>query len=229
MKKKITIAIDGYSSTGKSTIAKQLANVLGYIYVDSGAMYRAVTLFAMQEGLISDTHFNSSLLSSKLENITIDFRLNPKNDKTEVHLNGVNVESKIRSLDVSNFVSKVSAIPEVRNKLVSEQHKMGAEKGIVMDGRDIGTVVFPDADLKIFMTSSPETRAKRRYEELKVKGDDVTFKEVLKNVMERDQLDTSREVSPLKKAEDAVEIDNSNLSKEEQFEIIIDLVQSKLS
>ena len=225
---KIVIAIDGYSSTGKSTIAKELAKELQYIYVDSGAMYRAVTLFAMKKDYISSDYFYSDKLIDDLLNISISFQLNSEG-KAEVSLNGENVEKHIRSLDVSNLVSKVSTIAAVRKKLVSEQHKMGKNKGIVMDGRDIGTVVFPDAELKIFMTSSPETRAKRRFKELTEKGDSVTYEEVLKNVMDRDYLDTTRKESPLIKAKDAIEIDNSNLTKEEQFQIILDLVKEKLS
>ncbi len=228
MIKKIVIAIDGYSSTGKSTIAKELAKELQYIYVDSGAMYRAVTLFAMNKDYISSKHFHSDKLIDALPSISISFLLNSEG-KAEVSLNGESVEKHIRSLDVSNLVSKVSTIAEVRKKLVSEQHKMGKNKGIVMDGRDIGTVVFPDAELKIFMISSPETRAKRRFKELTEKGDSVTYEEVLKNVMDRDYLDTTRKESPLIKAKDAIEIDNSNLTKEEQFQIILDLVKEKLS
>lgn len=229
MKQKLVIAIDGYSSTGKSTIAKQLAKYLGYIYVDSGAMYRAVTLFAMRNQLVSEKHLDSKKLILMLPEITINFKFNDKTNKNEVHINGENVEKHIRSLDVSNLVSKVSAISEVRTKLVFEQHKMGLNKGIVMDGRDIGTVVFPNADLKIFMTSSPETRATRRYNELIEQGDLVSYQEVLKNVLERDRLDTTRDVSPLIKAKDAIEIDNSNLTREEQFEKILDLVNLKLT
>lgn len=228
MNKKIVIAIDGYSSTGKSTIAKQLSEKLGYIYVDSGAMYRAVTLYAMRRGWVTENHFNSSELIESLPQISIDFKIG-QHGKAEVHLNDENVEKYIRSLDVSNLVSTISTLPEVRTKLVAEQHKMGVNKGIVMDGRDIGTVVFPDAELKLFMTSSAETRANRRYQELLEKGDQVTYEEVLKNVMDRDQLDSTREVSPLKKATDAIEIDNSNLTKKEQFTLILDLVNQRLS
>jgi cytidylate kinase len=228
MNKKITIAIDGFSSTGKSTIAKQLANYLGYIYVDTGAMYRTVTLFAMQHHFVGLDFIHQKKLITELKNIKISFIFNKDVGFAEVYLNDVNVEKKIRSLEVSNFVSKVSAISKVREKLVLEQQEMGLHKGIVMDGRDIGTVVFPNAELKIFMTASAETRAKRRYDELIEKGDAVNYEEIYKNVVDRDQMDTTRKDSPLVKADDAIEIDNSNLTKEEQFEIILKLVQEKL-
>ncbi len=229
MKKKITIAIDGYSSTGKSTIAKKLAKELGYIYVDSGAMYRAVTLYAMRKNMISENHFNANILIDSLDSISINFLFNVEKEQAEVYLNNENVEKYIRSIEVSNLVSKISTLQEVREKLVSEQHKMGENKGIVMDGRDIGTVVFPDAELKLFMTSSPKTRAERRYQELIEKGDEVSYQEVLKNIIGRDKIDTTREISPLRKAPDAIEIDNSNLTKEEQFSLILELVNEKLA
>ena len=223
---KIIIAIDGYSSTGKSTVAKQLAKHLGYVYIDSGAMYRAVTYFSMTNGLINQDHFDTEGLISKLDEIQIRFVFNADLGFAEVYLNNVNVEREIRSMEVSNLVSKVSAIPEVRKQLVKQQHKMGEEKGIVMDGRDIGTVVFPNAELKIFMTASAETRATRRYNELKAKGDNVSFEAVLKNVQERDYLDSTREDSPLYKAEDAIEIDNSNMTMEAQLEAVLGLVKN---
>ncbi|GAA4270350.1 (d)CMP kinase [Hyunsoonleella aestuarii] len=226
--KKITIAIDGYSSTGKSTVAKQLANYLGYIYVDSGAMYRAVTYFAMQNGFIDELHFNIEGLISKLNNIDISFKFNETLGFAEVYLNNENIEKAIRTLEVSNFVSKVATASEVREKLVQQQKYMGLNKGVVMDGRDIGTVVFPDAELKIFMTASAETRAKRRYHELLNRGDNVDYNDVLKNVVDRDYIDTNRADSPLVKAEDAIEIDNSNLSLEEQFQKILQLVTMTL-
>lgn len=228
MNKKITIAIDGFSSTGKSTIAKQLANYLGYIYVDTGAMYRAVTLFAMQHNFVGLDFIYSNGLINELKNIKISFVFNKELGFAEVYLNDVNVEKKIRSLEVSNLVSKVSAVSKVREKLVSEQQKMGLHKGIVMDGRDIGTVVFPNAELKIFMTASADTRAKRRYDELIEKGDTVSYEEIYKNVVDRDQMDTTRKDSPLVKANDAIEIDNSDLTKEEQFDLILKLVQEKI-
>ena len=228
MSKIITIAIDGYSSTGKSTIAKQLATKLGYIYVDSGAMYRAMTLFSMQNGYISTSHFCIEDLIDNLDNASLEFIYNESLGFAEMYLNGVNVEKLIRSLEVSNLVSKVSAIPEVRRKLVAIQKEIGKNKAVVMDGRDIGTVVFTDAELKIFMTSSAEKRAQRRFDELMQKGEKVSYKEVYTNVVERDRVDTTRKDSPLIKAESAIEIDNSELSKEKQFEIILKLVEEKL-
>ncbi len=226
--KKIIIAIDGFSSTGKSTVAKQLAKHLGYIYVDSGAMYRAVTYFAMVNGFINENGFDVDGLISKLDDIHVSFKFNKDLGFAEVYLNDVNVEKEIRTLEVSNFVSKVSAIPEVRKQLVKQQHYLGLQKGIVMDGRDIGTVVFPNAELKLFMTASAETRALRRYEELKAKGDNVSFEDVLNNVQERDYLDSTRKDSPLYKAEDAIEIDNSKMSMDEQFDKILKLVTMTL-
>lgn len=225
---KITIAIDGFSSTGKSTVAKQLAKHLGYIYVDSGAMYRAVTLYTMQNGWIDKDHFDVVALVSNLSNVEISFKFNPNLGFAEVYLNGKNVEKQIRTLEVSSYVSKVAAIPEVRYQLVKQQHQMGKDKGVVMDGRDIGTVVFPNAELKLFMTASAETRAQRRYDELIERGDNITFEDVLKNVRERDYIDSNRENSPLVKAEDAIEIDNSNLTLDQQFEKILNLVNTRL-
>ncbi|MCF7559977.1 (d)CMP kinase [Sabulilitoribacter multivorans] len=222
---KITIAIDGFSSTGKSTVAKQIAKHLGYVYVDSGAMYRAVTLYAMQKGLISKSDFNIEALIYQLPSINISFKFNKSLGFAEVYLNDVNVEKEIRTLEVSSFVSKVAEVSEVRQKLVEQQQKMGKDKGVVMDGRDIGTVVFPDAELKLFMTASAETRAKRRYEELVERGDAVNFEQVLKNVKERDYIDSNREDSPLIKAKDAIEVDNSNMTLKEQFDKIIQLVK----
>jgi cytidylate kinase len=222
--KKITVAIDGFSSTGKSTLAKQLAKHLGYVYVDTGAMYRAVALFAMQNGSINSASFDVASLIDSLPSIKLQFKFNPALGFGERYLNDINVESAIRTIEVSSFVSKVAEISAVRSKLVEQQQEMGKDKGIVMDGRDIGTVVFPDAALKIFMTASATTRAQRRYDELVQKGDVVTYEEVLKNVEERDYIDTHREDSPLMMAEDAVEIDNSHLTREEQFDIVLGLV-----
>ena len=226
MDKKITIAIDGFSSTGKSTLAKELAKYLEYVYVDTGAMYRAVALFAMQKGYIGATFFDVESLINSLPYIKLEFKFNPNVGFAEMYLNDVNVEQEIRTIEVSSFVSKVAEISEVRLKLVEQQQEMGKSKGIVMDGRDIGTVVFPDADLKIFMTANSRTRAERRFNELKMKGDTVTFDEVLKNVEERDYVDTHRADSPLVKAKDAVELDNSTISKEEQFQRVLKLVES---
>jgi cytidylate kinase len=223
--KKITIAIDGFSSTGKSTLAKQLAKSLGYIYVDTGAMYRAIALFAMQNNFISKDTLDKVSLIKSLPNIKLQFHFNAELGFAEMYLNEVNVEKEIRTIEVSGFVSRIAEVSEVRSKLVEQQQEMGKDKGIVMDGRDIGTVVFPEAELKIFMTSSPETRAKRRFEELQAKGDSVSYDEVLQNVQERDYIDTHRADSPLVKAEDAVEIDNSHLTREEQFTLVSELVQ----
>lgn len=228
MDRKITIAIDGFSSTGKSTIAKQLAAKLGYVYVDSGAMYRAMTLFAMNHNHISPSHFDVATLIKNLDKAHLRFEYNLSLGFAEMFLNDENVEKQIRTLEVSNLVSKVAATSEVRKKLVAIQKEMGKNKGVVMDGRDIGTVVFTDAELKLFMTSSAETRAKRRFDELIEKGEKVSYDEVHHNVVERDRIDTSRKDSPLMKADDAIEIDNSDLTKEQQFEMILSLVEGKL-
>lgn len=217
---KITIAIDGFSSTGKSTLAKQLAKKLEYVYVDTGAMYRAVTLYAMQKGHVENGNIDVDGLKSELEDIQLKFKFNPDLGFAEMHLNGQNVEKEIRTLDVSNNVSQVAEIKEVRARLVSLQQEMGKDKGIVMDGRDIGTVVFPDAELKIFMTASPEKRAVRRYKELLDRGDKVTYEDILENVQKRDYIDSHRENSPLKKAKDAIEFDNSDMGLVQQFERI---------
>ncbi len=227
MNKKITIAIDGFSSTGKSTLAKQLAKHLGYVYVDTGAMYRAIALFAMQNDIIGNGFFVKERLVNQLPSIQLQFQFNADLGFAEMYLNGINVEKEIRTIEVSGYVSKVAEITEVRNKLVEQQKEMGKNKGVVMDGRDIGTVVFPDAELKIFMTASPTTRAQRRYDELLQKGDMVSYEEVLQNVQERDYIDTHRANSPLVKADDAIEIDNSNLTREEQFDLVLDLVKQK--
>ena len=221
--KNITIAIDGFSSTGKSTIAKELATKLKYVYVDSGAMYRAVTLYAMQHNLISEEYFFRERLIDALDNINLAFKFNPDLGFGEIYLNDVNVETEIRNMKVSRLVSKVAEIPEVRKKLVEQQQQMGINKSVVMDGRDIGTVVFPDAELKIFMTASAEKRAKRRFDEFLERGEQVTFDETLKNVEYRDHIDTTRKDSPLVKAQDAIEIDNSTLTRIEQFEKVYKL------
>jgi len=227
--KKINIAIDGYSSTGKSTIAKELASKLGYIYVDTGAMYRAVTLYAMQNKLISKDNFDKKGLIDNLNKINLTFKFNTDLGFGEMYLNDINVEKEIRTIAVSNFVSTIAAVPEVRTKLVEQQQEMGTQKGVVMDGRDIGTVVFPKAELKIFMTASSVIRAKRRYDELVSKGDKVSFKAVKQNIEHRDLIDTTRADSPLVQAKDAILFDNSNLTKKEQFDKLLTLVKAKLS
>lgn len=228
MDKKITIAIDGFSSTGKSTLAKQLAKHLGYVYVDTGAMYRAVTFYAMQKGFISAGHFDKQSLIDNLHKVTLQFLFNTKLGYAEIYLNEQNVEDDIRTLDVSNCVSRIAEVSEVRAKLVEQQKHMGENKAVVMDGRDIGTVVFPNAELKLFMTASPQTRAKRRYDELTGKGMEVSYEDVLKNVEERDYIDSNRKDSPLVKADDAIEIDNSDLSIEQQFEKVLALVTQRV-
>ncbi len=228
MTKKITIAIDGFSSTGKSTIAKQIAQYLGYVYVDTGAMYRAVAYYAMQQKMIDENHFDIENLVGNLDKIKISFKYNPKLGYSETYLNDENVEQKIRTIAVSNYVSRIAEISEIRAKLVQQQQEMGKEKGLVMDGRDIGTVVFPEAELKLFITSDPNIRAKRRYQELLAKDDSITFEEVLENVTQRDYIDTNRKDSPLIKAADAIEIDNSHMSKEEQFDMIMGLIKELL-
>ncbi len=215
--KKIVIAIDGHSSCGKSTMAKSLARILGYIYIDSGAMYRAVTLYALRNGWISNSVPNVEKIIAGLKNIKITFTWDKITEKNITFLNGENIEDEIRRLEVSQNVSPISTIAEVRHEMVKQQRENGKNKGIVMDGRDIGTVVFPDAELKIFMTASPEIRAQRRYLELQEKGAKTDFSDILKNVEERDKIDSTRAISPLKKADDALVLDNSHLSREEQL------------
>lgn len=215
--KKITIAIDGFSSCGKSTMAKDLAREIGYIYVDTGAMYRSVTLFAMRNGMFNaDGSIKTEELKQRMDEINISFRLNSETGRPDTYLNGELVEKEIRTMEVSSHVSPIAALPFVREALVAQQQAMGKEKGIIMDGRDIGTVVFPDAELKIFVTASAEVRAQRRYDELKAKGMPADFDDILKNVKERDYIDSHREVSPLREADDAIELDNSNMTIAEQ-------------
>ena len=214
--KKITIAIDGYSSCGKSTMAKDLAREVGYIYIDSGAMYRAVTLYCLENQLFTEEGIDTIRLEAAMPGIQISFQLNPETGRPMTFLNGANVEDRIRTMEVSNHVSPVAALPFVREALVKLQQEMGKEKGIVMDGRDIGTAVFPDAELKIFVTASAEIRAQRRYDELQAKGQEASFDEILANVKERDYIAQNREVSPLRQADDALLLDNSNLTIEEQ-------------
>jgi len=222
--KKITIAIDGHSSTGKSTLAKQLAKALDYIYVDSGAMYRAVTLYSLEQGFISDEKFDPNALISNIENVNIEFK-KEGNNPTVLYLNNKEVSSKIRGMEVSNLVSKVAALPQVRQCLVKEQRKMGQNKGIVMDGRDIGTVVFPEAELKIFMTASAQTRTQRRFNELTAKGEQVDFDEVYENITSRDYKDSTRADSPLTQAKDARVLDNTNLTQSQQYKIVMDWIK----
>lgn len=229
MNQKIVVAIDGFSSTGKSTVAKQLAKELNYVYVDTGAMYRAVTLFALQNNCVNNGEVLEQELIKKLDEVVVTFTYNKALGFSEVYLNGTNVEKEVREMEVSSYVSKVATISEVRKKLVMLQQAMGIEKGVVMDGRDIGTVVFPNAELKLFMTASAETKAQRRFDELVSKGNtEVTYNQVYQNVVERDRIDTTREDSPLVKADNAIEIDNSEMTRETQFEYILSLVNKKL-
>ncbi len=225
---KITIAIDGFSSTGKSTVARQLARALDYLYVDSGAMYRAITLFALRNNFVQDSDPECAALVAKLPEISLEFVYDPNTGHSDIYLNGENVENEIRTLEVSDAVSQVSVVKEVREKLVSIQREMGKDKGVVMDGRDIGSVVFPDAELKIFITAAPDVRADRRYKELLARGEEVSYEEVLRNIRERDYIDSHREFSPLIKAEDAVELDNSELGLEEQFEKVYQLARTTI-
>ena len=227
MQKKLIIAIDGHSSCGKSTVAKDLAKELGYAYIDSGAMYRCITLFAMQKGLIKEGSIDGTTLSKHLNAIKITFKYQPQEKLNETFLNGVSVEDAIRGLDVSQNVSAIAALAFVRHRMVELQQEMGDEGGIVMDGRDIGTVVFPNADLKLFMTAAPEIRAQRRFDELTAKGDSVNFEAILENVKHRDHQDSTRKESPLMQADDAVVLDNSHLNKEQQLRWIIDKLQAK--
>lgn len=221
--KKITIAIDGFSSCGKSTMAKDLAKEIGYIYVDTGAMYRSVTLYALRHNLFNaDGTIREEELQTQMKDINISFQLNKETGRPDTYLNGENVENEIRTMEVSSHVSPIATLPFVRKALVEQQQRMGAEKGIVMDGRDIGTVVFPNAELKIFVTASAEVRAQRRYDELKAKGMEADFADILKNVQERDYIDSHRETSPLRKADDALELDNSQLTIAEQKQWLYD-------
>ena len=216
--KRIIIAIDGHSSCGKSTFAKAIAARLGYIFIDTGAMYRAVTLYALENGAIESCIANEQKIEAMLEDININFRFNPERGASDIYVNGDMVEGKIRTIEVSNCVSAVSSIGAVRSKLVAMQQAMGRDGGVVMDGRDIGTVVFPDAELKIYMTAAPMVRAERRYKELTAKGDNVSLEEIYENVVSRDHADMTRAISPLRKAEDAIVLDNSRMSVEEQME-----------
>lgn len=220
--KKITIAIDGHSSCGKSTMAKDLAREVGYVYVDTGAMYRSVTLFALRNGLFTNDTINEEELRRRMPEIQISFQFNPETGRPDTYLNGELVEKDIRTMEVSNKVSPIAALGFVREAMVAQQQQMGKDKGVVMDGRDIGTTVFPDAELKVFVTASAEVRAQRRYDELKAKGMDADFDDILKNVQERDYIDSHREVSPLRKADDAIELDNSHMTIPEQKQWLLD-------
>ncbi len=222
--KKITIAIDGHSSCGKSTMAKDLARKLGYVYIDTGAMYRAVTLFSIQEGLFTEEGIDTDTLRQRMDEIQISFQFNPETGRPDTYLNGVRVEDQIRTMEVSSKVSPIAALDFVRYAMVAQQQELGKGGGVVMDGRDIGTTVFPDAELKIFVTASAEVRAKRRYDELTAKGEVCNFDEILLNVQERDRIDSTREVSPLKKADDAIVLDNSNMTIPEQAEWLLEQV-----
>lgn len=226
-KQDLVIAIDGHSSGGKSSYAKKIAKKLGITYVDSGAMYRAVTLYAMENNLIRDGLIDERELVSQLENISIEIVYNPGKARYETWMNGKNIEDDIRTVAVSGHVSPVSKIREVRETLVDLQREMAQDRGVVMDGRDIGTVVFPDADIKIYLTAKPEIRAKRRYDELKEKGMEASYEEIHENIMDRDHQDSTREISPLKKAEDAIELDNSSMTPEEQMDWFKDLLEKK--
>lgn len=219
-RRRINIAIDGHSSSGKSTVARALAKALNFVYIDTGAMYRAATLFAMRERLIQRDQLDTSGLEKALERMYIQFKFNPASGQSEVHLNGTNVEREIRSMEVARWVSHVAAVPAVRHKLVALQQRMADMGGVVMDGRDIGTVVLPQAELKFFITADAEVRARRRHKELAEKGKDVPWETVLENVLERDRIDSTREVGPLRLAEDAVVVDNSLLTLDEQFDFI---------
>lgn len=227
--KNITIAIDGYSSCGKSTMAKDLAREIGYIYIDSGAMYRAVTLYSIRNGFFTDRGIDTEALKAAMPHIQISFQLNPETQRPITFLNGENVEETIRTMEVSSHVSPIAALGFVREALVKQQQEMGKGKGIVMDGRDIGTVVFPDAELKIFVTASAEIRAQRRYEELKNKGQTTSFEEILKNVKDRDYIDQNREVSPLRQADDAILLDNSQMTIAEQKQWLTEKFQTAIN
>lgn len=225
MKKKLTIAIDGYSSCGKSTFARSIAKMLNYIYIDSGAMYRAVTLFCMRKKFIGNGGLNITGIISELNNINIDLKYNPEINEYETFLNSENVEKEIRSIEVADFVSRISQIPEVRERMVEIQRHIGVAGGIVMDGRDIGTVVFPNADIKIFMTASIDIRAKRRYDELKGRGISVDFEEIKRNIISRDIADENRDISPLRRADDAIILDNSRMTVEDQMSWVKQIIE----
>ncbi|MBE6209177.1 MAG: (d)CMP kinase [Rikenellaceae bacterium] len=227
MKNKLTIAVDGFSSCGKSTFAKKIAAQMGYVFIDTGAMYRAVTLYAIDNGIIADGILDQQQLIERLDDIEISFRYNKHRGAADIYVNGDLAEGRIRTIEVSNYVSEVSSIGEVRRKLVAMQQQMGRDGGVVLDGRDIGTVVFPNAEIKIFMTADPMVRAQRRYKELQAKGDNATLEEVYQNVVARDEADQSRAISPLRKADDAIVLDNSYMTVEEQMEFFLKLYQQQ--
>ena len=225
--KKLTIAIDGFSSCGKSTLAKDLAKELNYIFVDSGAMYRGIAYFALQNKLIIDGVIHTELLINRLDEINLEFVYNKEKFESDLLLNGVNISTEIRKPAVASIVSKIAVLKEVRNKLVRTQQKLGEFGGIIMDGRDIGTVVFPKADIKLFVTADPKIRAERRFKELLLNDQDTSLEDITSNLEERDLIDTTREISPLVKAEDAIELDNSNLSRESQLQFVLDLIKNR--
>lgn len=225
---RISIAIDGYSSTGKSTVAKRLAEALDYLYIDSGAMYRAVTYYALENGYLGQEEENYPALLEKLDDINLEFQKDPETGDMHIYLNGKNVEHSIRNLEVSNYVSRVAEFGEIRDKMVKLQRKIARDNGVVMDGRDIGTVVLPDAELKIFMTAQPKIRALRRFEELKARGDEVDFEQVERNIESRDHIDTNRKIAPLKRADDAILIDNSHMDLDEQFKRVLELAHDAI-
>lgn len=226
---KITIAIDGHSSCGKSTMAKDLAKEIGYVYIDTGAMYRAVTLYCIQNGIFANDTLDTEKLHQQMANIMITFQINPETGKPDTYLNGICVEDKIRTMEVSSKVSHVAALSFVREAMVDLQRLMGEAKGVIMDGRDIGTVVFPNAELKIFVTANAEIRAQRRYDELTAKGEACKYEDILQNVIERDKLDSTREISPLRQAEDAIVLDNSNITIAEQKQWLLEQFQKALN
>lgn len=227
--KKITIAIDGHSSCGKSTMAKDLARELGYVYIDTGAMYRAVTLYAIKAGLIDGQNVDVDALRAQMDKVNVGFKFNEETGRPDAYLNGERVEDRIRTMEVSSKVSLIAAIDFVRSAMVALQQEMGKGGGVVMDGRDIGTTVFPNAELKVFVTASAEVRAQRRYDELTAKGEKCNLQEILENVQERDRIDSTRAVSPLRKADDAVVLDNSNMTIPEQKQWLMELAKSKIS
>ncbi len=227
-RKRINIAVDGHSSSGKSTLAQQVARALHYTYIDTGAMYRAATLFAMKERLVTPTEVNTKGLEQALDRMYLQFRFNPASGVSEIHLNGVNVEKEIRNMEVAKRVSLVATVPAVRKKLVTLQQRMAEDGGVIMDGRDIGTVVLPDAEIKFFLTASPQVRAQRRHAELTAAGKTTTYEEVLENLLLRDRIDSTRSTAPLRQADDAIVLDNSDLTLDEQFDFMVATVRKKL-